>query len=319
MIKNKKGRPKIERQFKTCKCGKNFECRITENRKYCSLICWYKFGDRTKENNPAWKERETHYCQCGCNEIFETIITSKRRFINGHQMRGIKRSDVTRAKLREAAKGRFTLKWYIERYGENEGERKYIERNKKTVSNNLEALTAKYGKVVAKEKFDNYLKKWKRQYTEEFWIEKFGEKIGKEKYIKRMNKLFPNCSSKISQELFFKLYNKLNLSKYKYVYFDKLNHEFSCGTRYNFDFVINDIKKIIEFNGDKFHANPSIYKAEDVSNPFEKLTAKEIWENDSIKINKVLNKGYKVLVIWESDYYKNKEKTFKKCKEFLEE
>lgn len=43
-------------------------------------------------------------------------------------------------------------------------------------------------------------------------------------------------------------------------------------------------------------------------------TAKEIWENDKQRINKLENnmdKKYKVIIIWQKDYQDNKEKILK--------
>ena len=43
-------------------------------------------------------------------------------------------------------------------------------------------------------------------------------------------------------------------------------------------------------------------------------TAKEIWENDKQRINKLennMNKKYKVIIIWQKDYQDNKEKVLK--------
>ena len=43
-------------------------------------------------------------------------------------MFGKKHSDTTKQIQKEKAKGRYSLSWYIERYGENEGNIKYKER-----------------------------------------------------------------------------------------------------------------------------------------------------------------------------------------------
>ena len=66
--------------------------------------------------------------------------------------------------------------------------------------------------------------------------------------------------SKKSQELFWKLYKRLNL-KDKNVYFSELNHEYGCETNKNFDFVWKDKKKVIEYNGNIWHANPHLFEA----------------------------------------------------------
>lgn len=72
-------------------------------------------------------------------------------------------------------------------------------------------------------------------------------------------------------------------------------------------------KKIIEFYGDYWHANPKKFKADDV---IKTKLASEIWINDAARINLLISAGYTVLVIWESEL-KKFEETIKKCIEFL--
>lgn len=76
--------------------------------------------------------------------------------------------------------------------------------------------------------------------------------------------------------------------------------------------------KIIEFNGDLFHANPSRFTATDTPHPYNKsITAKEIWDNDNLRLEYYKSKKYKVLVIWESEYRQNPTETIKQCIQFL--
>ena len=85
-----------------------------------------------------------------------------------------------------------------------------------------------------------------------------------------------------------------------------------------FKYDISFDKKIIEYNGDLWHANPKKYKCSDIpSFPNNKLTAEEIWNRDKRKINIAYDYGYKVLVVWESDYKKNKLNIINQCINFL--
>ena len=172
--------------------------------------------------------------------------------------------------------------------------------------------------------------KMKGVFSLNWFIDKHGEIEGIKKYNERCariketthfkiyNKLNRNNYSKISQELFWNIYNRGNL-KDQIVYFADLNHEYGCGTETNFDFVVVNKNKIIEFNGDKFHANPKIYSENQIPIKFEhnSLTAKEIWAKDDIKIEDVKNKGYEILIVWESEYLNDKENIIKKCIDFL--
>ena len=79
----------------------------------------------------------------------------------------------------------------------------------------------------------------------------------------------------------------------------------------------NNLADIIEFNGDKFHANPKKYLMEDHPIPFLNFSSSEIWIRDEEKIKKLTDKGYEVLIIWESEYLENKQETIIKCLNFL--
>ena len=97
-----------------------------------------------------------------------------------------------------------------------------------------------------------------------------------------------------------------------------MNHEYSCGVaNNNYDFVVLDNKKIIEFNGDKFHANPNKFKSSDIPLKFLKKTSEEIWLLDKIKIEKAISNGFDVKIIWESDYLKNKNQILLECIKFI--
>lgn len=85
---------------------------------------------------------------------------------------------------------------------------------------------------------------------------------------------------------------------------------------YKLDFVDFTTKKVIEFNGDFWHCNPINYN-ENYYNKLIKSTSKEIWQKDMIKNNFIISKGYEILVIWENEYRKNKEKVIKQCIDYI--
>ena len=179
-----------------------------------------------------------------------------------------------------------------------------------------------------------------RTFSKEICINKYGEEKGIEIFNKRQNLWQKNLNengnlkagySLISQELvnkiipYYPLNKKYMENNIQYATFDGNNlGEFRInrtnGGIWIFDFVDKFKKKIIEFNGDQYHANPEIYKEKDLSHPFLKkkgITSKDIWEKDANKITDAEKLGFKVLTIWESEYRKNKEKTLEKCLEFL--
>jgi very-short-patch-repair endonuclease len=184
------------------------------------------------------------------------------------------------------------------------------------------------GKKMSDEKLKKHKESMSGVFSLEWFIKKYGEEKGLELYRKRCVSISKTTFFKIynkeqnkrnyskkSQELFWKIYKELNLKNFN-VYFAELNNEYSCGTNSNFDFVFLDKKKIIEFNGDFWHANPKIYDGECLME-VQKIKAKDVWEKDKSKNSKVEDKGFEILTVWESDYIRNKKNVINNCIEFL--
>jgi hypothetical protein len=187
-----------------------------------------------------------------------------------------------------------TKEYFIERYGEVEGIKKYEEISKlKVVS--AENFIRKYGSVIGAERWDAYLRKMQTRKQQ----------------------------SKMANELFFEILNTMSDEKKENIFFEAKNHEYffsSKGLKTIFvDFYDICQKKIIEFAGDYWHGNPAIYKS-DFYNAKAKMTAKELYEN-TLKRNQILQNVYncKVLTVWENDYLNDKEKTLNQCISFLNE
>lgn len=72
-------------------------------------------------------------------------------------------------------------------------------------------------------------------------------------------------------------------------------------TQYQYDFRILDTNIIIEVQGDFWHANPEIYPDR------SKLRPRQIFkiERDKIKLQYALDKGWKILYIWEAQINRN--------------
>lgn len=122
--------------------------------------------------------------------------------------------------------------------------------------------------------------------------------------------------SPISQTFFWKLYNKLPPKLKEQCYFHELNKEFS--TSYcSFDFKLRNC--VIEFNGDLWHANPNKYSSDDLVISFtsKKLFAKDIWEREEKRNNKIKDDGYSAHVVWENDVRKDIDKQILLCLKFI--
>lgn len=85
-----------------------------------------------------------------------------------------------------------------------------------------------------------------------------------------------------------------------------------------YDFVDLNNRKIVEYNGDMYHANPNMFEASEYPHPFRKKhTAEYIWAKDDYKISIANQNGFDVLVIWDSEYRRNKKEVLQKCLDFL--
>ena len=180
---------------------------------------------------------------------------------------------------------------------------------------------------------ESILKVSERQktFTLEKCIEKYGQEEGKEIYTERQKKWqksllkngnLKNGYSAISQELFNKIIEKYDYLNIDNILFATKNKEYSLdkntGGIWLFDFADLEKKKLIEYNGDQYHANPLKYEGKNCTHPFRKhLTAEEIWAKDAEKIKTANENGFEVLTIWDSEYKKDKSGTLKKCLDFL--
>lgn len=210
----------------------------------------------------------------------------------------------------------------------------FKKRNKKTeeYKNNARRIRLEREKTLNDEYKKQRKEKQKGVGTKQWYIEKYGYEEGLKRFNNKSEKLSKSTYmwnitkgrkskqnySNISQKLFWEIYNILNLKNEK-VYFGELNHEYSCGTVFNFDFVWVDRQKVIEFNGDKWHANPIKYNENDIPIKFLKRNAKQIWDIDKKKIDLLNQKGYNCFVVWESEYRKNPQKIINECVKFLME
>lgn len=115
--------------------------------------------------------------------------------------------------------------------------------------------------------------------------------------------------SKMSQELFWAIYNNLDIELKNKTYFGELNFEFNKQFKqnlYSYDFVISNIKYCIEFNGDFWHCNPDLCEENHI-HQINGNVAKQIWTNDEMKINSLKELGFEIDIIWENEYKRNKE------------
>jgi very-short-patch-repair endonuclease len=240
---------------------------------------------------------------------------------------------------------RQTKENFIKRHGEQIGNKKwedFIERKKDIKG----VFIRKHGEVMGLEKYKNYCNRNRGNHSLERQIEKHGEEEGIRRFIINKNKLklinsldfliekhgkekgesifFSKLDkmhssnkkgySSLSQKLFREIQQYTNIQE---VRFAEHGGEIHIG-QYKADFTDINQRKIIEFNGDRFHANPTIYESTDTPNPFNtNLTSQEIWKRDEARLNFLKKNGFDILVIWEKDYKLNPDKCLEEAITFL--
>lgn len=163
-----------------------------------------------------------------------------------------------------------------------------------------------------------------RTFTIEKCVEKYGEERGieiwKERQANWVNKLHINFEkegdgrspqSKWAKDIIKKCCEYLNIElPVKEKWISSKNRDLRC----SYDFTYKH--KIIEFNGDFWHAHPNLFEADEII-PVLGITATEKRELDEKKKKLAEYYGYEVLVVWESEYHKDLVGTIQKCIKFL--
>lgn len=226
-----------------------------------------------------------------------------------------------------------TERAYIIKYGKDDGIRLFREKKiKEGKFHSQRSVDYWINKGFSMDEAKNKVSENQNKFSLVKCVEKYGEEEGKKIFTERQknwqNSLLNNGNiksgfSKISQELFYRLLEFYNTDEKSKIKFATHNGEFKLnkpnGGVYLYDFIETINKKIIEYHGDMYHANPKKYKMTDTPHPFRKnKTSIEIWESDKNKLMTAKNNGYDVLVIWDSEYrWGNKEKVINKCIKFL--
>lgn len=212
-----------------------------------------------------------------------------------------------------------SLAYKKEKYGWDENDFKIFNKSRAIT---LVNMIKKYGEKDGLEVFDEYTKKQRiNGKTLDYFIEKLGNIEGTIKYkeismAKAKGSLISGSSySKVSQDFFNKI-DEYFVSIYETCYatknYEKIIYIDSISKCYLLDYYIKDIHVCIEFNGDYYHANPNKYYPDfmfpEFSTDSNIITAKDLWEKDKKKI-RLLNEshGIKTIVVWEGDYYKNRD------------
>lgn len=199
----------------------------------------------------------------------------------------------------------------------------------------IKNMISKYGEDIGVSKWIEYCERQAYTNTKDYFLEKYGIKEGLQKYLEVNKKKSVNNPKNLAEKLNISLDAAVEIiisQQNSILYSSNLELEFVSelekliGTlEYSNKtrpygkwstlldtYVIFDIKHkncIIEFNGDYWHANPNLFADTAI---IRGKAAKDIWKRDELKLQTAVNLGFKTLVVWESDFKKDKKQTIER-------
>lgn len=188
----------------------------------------------------------------------------------------------------------FQYKWWMKKY--NYSKEDAINKVKEIQIENSNKSSRYSGKVSTPErnkKISVSMSKHIQNVGPIKWASHFGDFIG-------------GCRSIGEVELYNYIKSNLNIDAECNMIIDK----------YNVDILYEN--KIIEYFGDYWHANPKKYSS-DWKHKHLNKRADEIWISDKNRIKNLEDRGYDVLVIWETDWHNDKINSIKRINKFLNE
>ena len=204
-------------------------------------------------------------------------------------------------------------------------------------SQTLEKMISRHGETEGISKWESYCSRQSYTNTKLYFINQYGEDAGTKRYIEINKKKSVGNPKVLAEKLNISLSEAVDIiiSRQKNFFRSNLEKEFiqlleeKMGPLEHTSFknpfgkwsndlktyVVYDVKhknRIIEFNGDYWHANPKIYREDAM---IRNKKAVDIWERDMLKLKTVEDLGFFTLVVWESDFNFNK---VKKVEEVIE-
>ncbi|CAB4123246.1 hypothetical protein UFOVP29_405 [uncultured Caudovirales phage] len=173
----------------------------------------------------------------------------------------------------------------------------------KSRSVTLNHCIERHGEELGLEIWSSYCDRQRETCTLEYFKSKWGEDAGSNRYYNWMKSWVSNGKS---EDTVFQEIQKLlpNTQLARQIRLEKSNGTQDGRFGYFYDFGSTSDKKLIEFNGSVWHANPKIY-SESFVLPGGK-DAKTVWEHDRNKISNAITQGFKVYIIWDDDWINNR-------------
>ena len=154
----------------------------------------------------------------------------------------------------------------------------------------------------------------------EYYLNKgFDEETAKALLSERQKTGYYGSHSKECTEFINTLLERINSTEnYRFGGYEFKLKSNITGKYYFYDFTDIRKKKIIEFNGDFWHAKNNLTEDELTKlHPVSKKSYKDMLLYDNEKYKFAKKNGYTILVVWESEYKKEPEVVMQKCISFL--
>ena len=147
-----------------------------------------------------------------------------------------------------------------------------------------DSKTIEFKKKHMKKANDEYLK----------WWDNLSEEDKNIKIIKKIEVLEKNRVCGFSSKLDDRISKILCKNNIEHIRQKWINQK-------SYDIQISNTNLLIEVQGDFWHANPEIYKSDDIVLIDDGIPAYKIWEKDKNKKINAEKYGYVILYMWETD------------------
>jgi hypothetical protein len=155
------------------------------------------------------------------------------------------------------------------------------------------------------------------------------DKMSSEEQMSRVKKANKALHDKLNNDENFKNAHYLKIFKNSRIGFISKGHNELHDFLKEFGFIqhfqISDmetdecnekLKIVIEYNGDMYHCNPRKWKPDEY-NSVIKMTASEKWARDRNRYYKLKRMGYVCFVVWEDDWFNNRDLIKQKIIKFI--
>ncbi|BEH88500.1 hypothetical protein [Klebsiella phage phiKp_21] len=172
----------------------------------------------------------------------------------------------------------------------------------------LKNLIKRHGEEIGLEKWNEYCDRQRYTTSLDYFIETYGEIKGTEKYESYIEVVSKNIKYCFKNKIVSNLENEVRNEIEKYFSTESqyiIETDMKCYSS-AFDIYIPSKELLIEVHGDYWHMNPKTHNPSYI-NPTTKMSAKQKWHLDKVKVGFANKNGYDVIVIWESDWKTDKD------------